>query len=405
MLCTLLSITASAYDFEVNGIYYNIVSISDLTCEVTKGENYYIGDIVIPTTVYYKGKDLTVIGIGKSAFDEWSREPHTLTSIILPDKLEYIDSYAFQYCKSLSHIEFPNSLKRIGTDAFDNCKFDGDLFLPDNVKLNWDCFLFCKVAGTVTLPSNLEKLSYRALGVSCSELIIPKKMTTIEAENGHARHLVIPNNVIELGSQAQRSFSCDTLIIEDGEDLLQLNYSNWGSYSQESAIASFRYVYIGRPTSYMAGGLFTDRITRLEEKLCQKTVETIEIGKYCTEFSCNELPNLKKIVFHNETPPIVGKNSLRPDKDLAQFTNKQYMDIEIFVPRGSLAAYQSANIWQNFWNIQEYDDPTDIKAATITENNSEKNIYNIQGSKIERYAKGINIIKYSNGKVKKVLRK
>lgn len=44
----------SAYDFEVDGIYYNILSATDLTCEVTKGKStlggyefdkYYTGDI------------------------------------------------------------------------------------------------------------------------------------------------------------------------------------------------------------------------------------------------------------------------------------------------------------------------------------------------------------------------
>lgn len=39
----LACITASAYDFEVDGIYYYVVSMSDLTCAVTRGDNKYTG--------------------------------------------------------------------------------------------------------------------------------------------------------------------------------------------------------------------------------------------------------------------------------------------------------------------------------------------------------------------------
>ena len=54
----LCSISASAHNFEVGGIYYNITSSPDLTVEVTyKGDNSsynhktYSGAIVIPETV------------------------------------------------------------------------------------------------------------------------------------------------------------------------------------------------------------------------------------------------------------------------------------------------------------------------------------------------------------------
>lgn len=49
ILVTMLmaSIQSHAYDFEVNGIYYTVVSYTDLTCEVVSGENEYKGNLVI----------------------------------------------------------------------------------------------------------------------------------------------------------------------------------------------------------------------------------------------------------------------------------------------------------------------------------------------------------------------
>lgn len=64
----LFSITAKAYDFEVDGIYYDILSSEDLTVEVVSGNNGYTGDIIIPSTVTFDGNEYRVTSIGESAF-------------------------------------------------------------------------------------------------------------------------------------------------------------------------------------------------------------------------------------------------------------------------------------------------------------------------------------------------
>lgn len=64
----LVSVRVSADGFSVDGIYYEVVSLSELTCEVVSGNEKYTGDIVIPETVTYEGRTFTVISIGRSAF-------------------------------------------------------------------------------------------------------------------------------------------------------------------------------------------------------------------------------------------------------------------------------------------------------------------------------------------------
>ena len=44
------------------------------------------------------------------------------------------------------------------------------------------------------------------------------------------------------------------------------------------------------------------------------------------------------------------------------FTNQQYLDAKVYVPQGSLAAYQAADVWENFWGLQEFD-PTGISGV------------------------------------------
>ena len=62
----LCSVMANAYDFEVDGIYYNILSSTDLTAEVTYGDNKYTGNVIIPSIVNYKSRDLTIKSLLKS---------------------------------------------------------------------------------------------------------------------------------------------------------------------------------------------------------------------------------------------------------------------------------------------------------------------------------------------------
>jgi hypothetical protein len=54
---------------------------------------------------------------------------------------------------------------------------------------------------------------------------------------------------------------------------------------------------------------------------------------------------LTSIYLLGVTPPTVGYKN---------FTESQFAVMTLYVPKGSLATYQSADIWKNFWDIQEY---------------------------------------------------
>ena len=69
VLCFQFGISASAYDFEIDGIYYEIVSFDDWTCRIVSGDVVYTGDIVIPNEVTYNGRTLKVTEIGDDAFN------------------------------------------------------------------------------------------------------------------------------------------------------------------------------------------------------------------------------------------------------------------------------------------------------------------------------------------------
>ena len=105
LLALLLPATATAYDFEVDGIYYFIYNNEAI---VTNGNSWgwdweygsYAGDVTIPETVTYDGTTYSVTGISSSAFANCNE----LTSVSIPNSVIIIEGYPFAACSCLTSI-------------------------------------------------------------------------------------------------------------------------------------------------------------------------------------------------------------------------------------------------------------------------------------------------------------
>ena len=98
---TLLSaVGAWAYDFEVDGICYNFSYDSSNEVYVTDGDRQPSGEITIPSSISYNGKNYSVTSIGSFAFYGCT----SLTSVTIPNSVTSIGSSAFYSCYALSHI-------------------------------------------------------------------------------------------------------------------------------------------------------------------------------------------------------------------------------------------------------------------------------------------------------------
>ena len=119
-LCLLTGINASAYDAEIDGIYYNF---SENEAEVTYLYNSigngraYSGAVVIPESVTYGGTTYNVTSIGENAFYFCTG----LTSVTIPNSVTSIGDEAFNRCMNLTSVTIPNSVTSIGDEAFNRC--------------------------------------------------------------------------------------------------------------------------------------------------------------------------------------------------------------------------------------------------------------------------------------------
>ena len=114
LLSALLPLLASAYDAEIDGIYYNFSGNEATVTYRDYAFNSYSGNVVIPKSVTYNGTTYSVTSIGVQAFWVCSG----LTSITIPNSVTSIGNEAFRGCSSLTSITIPNSVTSIGNYAF-----------------------------------------------------------------------------------------------------------------------------------------------------------------------------------------------------------------------------------------------------------------------------------------------
>ena len=200
-----------AYDFEVNGLYYNILSNTQV--EITKSAKYkdLSGELILPERVINNGKTYTVVAIGKGAF-EYCKD---LTgSLIIPNSVTSIGDGAFEGCEGFNGtLTIPISVNSIGNRAFEYCKgLTGSLIIPNFViSIGEYAFEGCRgFNGTLMISNTVNKIGANTFS-GCfgltGYLTIPESVTSIEDHafnfcRGFSGSLKIPNSVIKVGEGA-----------------------------------------------------------------------------------------------------------------------------------------------------------------------------------------------------------
>lgn len=399
----------SAYDFEVDGIYYKLVSAGDFTCSVVSGDVKYKGNLAIPSTINYSGKTLTVVQIAANAFSGCS----DLTGITIPNTIASIGNNTFWDCSKLERVVFE--------DGETTLNLGNNTYTYADVPLFRKCPLTSLYIGRNLSYNKNETGRYAPFKYQSAlkELIIGDSVTMIEdyllSECGapsvtignsvvsigryafekcrNLTNVTIPNSVTQMGVGA--FYGCSNLAsITIGNSVTEIN---GGTFSECSNLAS---ITIGNSVTRIGDFAF-EKCRSLTNVVIPNSVTYIGNSAFwnCSSLTSVTLGNavaevesyafrvcdaLTELYSLNTTPPKTNKGS---------FANNQYMTINVYVPHEALEAYQSADGWKNFWTVKGIAGTSIDNVDADTENSNV--YYDLRGNRLNTPKRGINII---NGK-------
>lgn len=219
--------------FVLNGFYYSIISEDGVSMIENMEEIDHTGDIIIPDTVCYNGKNYAVKSIS-GTFDHCNN----LKSVTIPNTVTTIGSSAFSYCTSLTNVTLPDSLTTIGSSAFASCHSLTEIVLPNSVKeIGSKAFMYCRNLTSVTLGSSIENIFSVYAFANCNKL---------------RRFICYAKHVPVLGySDNNSSFNNATLYVpEESIDEYKTNKS-WSRFAYILPIKDYKEYYT---ITYMVDG-------------------------------------------------------------------------------------------------------------------------------------------------------
>lgn len=349
----------ATYDFEENGIYYNITGSN--TVEVTYHDtqyNSYSGNVTVPETVTHDGTTYTVTGIGEQAFMgcqslAFVSIPATVTyigeqafgnsgisSVFIPEGVTAIPNFAFQNCNNLTNVKLPESLQSIGMSSFENCRNLSELIIPQNVtSIDNMAFHLCsslyRIICHATNPPQIENATFDQWHYENSILIVPWNSRWDYKEAPYWE------NFTHFGTTYD--FVVDGIYylimgIENG--INRVNVTSGGSGNTYSGDLVIPETVNWQGTTYTVVGTNAGAFTNCTDLTSITLPATTE--RCYNSFLDNGCTNLTAITCLAITPPA----------DLSGFTADQYANIVVTVPKNSVAAYQADENWGQFANIQ-----------------------------------------------------
>ena len=333
---------------------------------VKGGDSYY--------NYYDKGYYTSDDVIGAHAFSGC----RSLTSLTLPSSVTSIGGSAFYGCSGLTSLTLPSGVTSIGEYAFSGCSGLTSLTLPSGVTSIGDyAFSGCRSLTSLTLPSSVTSSIGRWVFDGCYNLkecnyFIDSDLETYLAHTHDWGY--IPVDEIKYYHNGQE---LTKLEIPSGVDKI-------GSYSFYKGV---NLTSLTLPSSVTTIGYSAFRgCSGLTSLTLPSSVTSI--GDSAFE-GCSGLTSIY----------VSWESPLPINASIFEYANTK--KCILYVPKGTYDDYWLSN-WGIFENIVEYD-ATGIDHITTSGEAKEISRYAADGQRLEVPAKGLNIVKYSDGCVKKVV--
>lgn len=328
-------------------VTYKILSESTKEVAVGKGgvavaiDKSTEGELTIPNEVL----GYSVIMISKNAF----RHCEKLSAILFEtENIMEIGETAFYHCSNLEYIEFPDGTPELPYSCCGQCTNLQKIIIPNSVKkIGEEAFVNCNKLQEIDFGEGVEDISKKAF-VNCNSL----------------SKVSLPDNIVTIGVEAFSN--CDHLISFSTGDGIETIGNK--AFSKNANLRSIT---------------FGSSISSIGERVL------------------NECSKLEIIAIKRTTPISISENAFY------ESTNNKYLfynNATLMVPRGSRDTYMNTPVWTLFQNIEEYDTNAIQKIKTDTDMLN-FGYFTIDSKQLSKPQRGLNIIRYGNGSVKKVINK
>lgn len=325
------------YDFEKDGCYYNILSISDrtvqLTCKGDENDEYnnhiatYSGNFRVPETVEYSNRTFTVTSIHPLAFINCN-----LGTLTIPASIVTMGGdYSYGTCRNLIIVdsEIPLNGRYIMEQVYNSVYLGRNLKdLYRGIGGEYSTITFgnyvtelgylcnnCQNLTSVTLPASIKKLSGTFRGCKNLKTVSGEGVESMsDAFSGSGIETINMPNLKMMQRDFHSCTSLQTFIIPEGVISL-------GDVDYDFDLA----------------GLFQNA-TSLTSVYIPSTV--ISLGQSCFS-GCTAL---QTISVANPNPIEISEYN---------FDALTYLNATLKVPIGSKTKYMYAPVWSNFLNIVE----------------------------------------------------
>ena len=341
-------------------------------------------------------------------FSNLFRKVSKLNTVIMPEYLTTTGRGTFMD-SPLSSITLPKNLTSIGNNAFNGCSGLRDISIPSGV-------------------TSIGKGAFK--GCSLKEFTLPKQVTEISDEmfwNCSLQHIYLHDGLKSIGNYAFANSALTEITIPNSVEYIGENCFS-GSYCLEKAVISSDYIAeIPNEAFADCNALHTIKLPANLERIGERAFigtwrlgakegltipsKVREIGAeafYKSLFDAVDIvlpASLTDIysafegsgvrVIHCYIPEPLPLNSFSFGGGGGSLSN-----YKLYVPKGCANKYRNAEVWREF-DIEEMEvtgiDRTNDSTAT------EVARYDADGNLLVAPAKGLNIVRYSDGTVKKIM--
>ena len=324
-------INTTETEVTIDGINYRLNLVTNEATVIWTSE--WSEEVTIPSTVTSGGVGYDVTTVNGGAINS-----PTITSITLPEGLTTIGNLGIYGCNSLTTVSLPSTLNTIGTYTFLSCESLTSVYCyaetpPTLTEADGVCNLYVASTATLYVPAGSLSAYQNATGWSSFNNIV-EMVEPFDVLIGGINYSLDPSTH-EATVIFKWRYSGD-ITIPSSVSFEDQTYAVTSIYEYAFTGMDLTSITLPEGLTTIGNGAFSSNASLTTATLPSTLTN---VGSFIFYHSSH----LETVYCYATTPPVLADGAVIPTPNTAT----------LYVPAGSLSAYQNATGWSSFSNIVE----------------------------------------------------